>query len=96
MEQRSVSAAYRTVAIACAVFFAGGLTLASLGPSLPALATRLGVESATLGGLFTAFSIGVIATQFVVGRISRRFGQRRTLAAGMVLMGLGELAIAQA
>ena len=78
------------------MFFAGGLTLASLGPSLPALATRLGVESATLGGLFTAFSIGVIATQFVVGRISRRFGQRVTLAAGMVLMGLGELAIAQA
>jgi fucose permease len=94
--RQSLSAAYRTIAIACAVFFAAGLTLASLGPSLPALALRLGVESAALGGLFTAFSIGVIATQFVVGRFWQRFGQRATLAAGMALMGLGELAIAQA
>jgi fucose permease len=96
LEQRFVSAAHRTAAVTCAVFFAAGLTLAALGPNLPALATRMGVDSAALGGLFTAFSIGVIATQFAVGSVCRRFGQRATLATGMVLMGLGELAIAQA
>jgi len=96
LDRRFISTAYRTVAIACAVFFAAGLTLASVGPSLSALAARIGVDSAALGGLFTVFSTGVIATQFVIGSICRRFGQRATLATGMVLMGLGELTIAQA
>src|SRR4051794_34823870 len=89
------SAAHRTALITCGVFFAAGLTIAAIGPSLPVLAARIGVDIAALGGLFTAFSGGVMIAQVVVARASRHFGQRATLAASMLLMCAGSLAIAQ-
>jgi MFS transporter, FHS family, L-fucose permease len=88
-------AVYRTAALACGVFFAAGLTLAALGPSLPVLATRSGVDVATLGGLFTAFSLGVMLAQVGVVQAKRRWGQRATLALSALLMGLSSLTLAQ-
>jgi hypothetical protein len=44
--------------IICGVFFAVGLTITAIGPSLPVLAARLGVDIAALGALFTSFSAG--------------------------------------
>jgi fucose permease len=79
-----------------AVFFAAGLTIAAIGPSLPALAAHSGADVAALGGLFTAFSGGVIIAQFAIVRASGRFGQRASLAASMLLMGAGALTIATA
>src|SRR5262245_65918575 len=89
------AAPHRTAAIMCGVFFAGGLTIASIGPSLPVLAARSGVDVAALGGLFTAFSAGVMIAQLGVARASRRFGQRATLAVSMLLTCAGCLVIAQ-
>jgi MFS transporter, FHS family, L-fucose permease len=89
------SAAYRTAMLTCAIFFVCGLTVAAIGPSLPVLATRLSVDVAALGGLFTSFSVGVIAAQAGVVGASRRFGQRGTLAASMLLMAAGSITIAQ-
>jgi fucose permease len=91
----SSSAAYRTAVIISGVFFTAGLTIAAIGPSLPVLAARSGVEAAALGGLFTMFSSGVMLAQVAVVRASRRFGQRVTLAASMALMCIGSLAVAQ-
>jgi fucose permease len=79
----------------CAIFFAAGLTIAAIGPSLPTLATRIGVDIAALGGLFTAFSAGVIVAQLVIVRASQRFGQRAALGGSMLLMSVGSLLIAQ-
>lgn len=89
------SAAHRTLVIMCVVFFAAGLLLAVIGPSLPVLATRIGLDIAALGGLFTAISTGVILTQLGVAWANRRFGQRTTLATSMVLISIGGVAIAQ-
>jgi MFS transporter, FHS family, L-fucose permease len=81
--------------IICGVFFTAGLTIAAIGPSLPVLAVQIDVDVAALGGLFTTFSAGVMLAQLGVARASRRFGQRATLAASMLLTGAGCLAIAQ-
>lgn len=92
---RISSAAYRTAIVTGGVFFAAGLTLAALGPSLPTLAARIGVDIAALGGLFTATSVGVIIAQLGVVQASRRFDQRTILAVSVLLMGVGGMAIAQ-
>lgn len=95
MHGLSSSAAHRTLVIMCVVFFSGGLLLAVIGPSLPFLAARSGLDIAALGGLFTIFSTGVIMTQFGIGWANRRFGMRATLAISMLLVSIGGVAIAE-
>jgi fucose permease len=87
------AAAHRSLALTCAIFLSAGVILAGLGPSLPLLAAHIGEDVAALGGLFTAFSAGIIVAQFVIGPANRRFTQRRVLPAGMLFMGLGALGI---
>src|SRR5262249_36169629 len=88
------SAARRhTLMLACGVFLAAGISLASLGPLLPFLARHVEGDIAALGWLFTALSGGVMVAQFGVGRASDRFGQRPVLAAGMLLMGGGAIGV---
>jgi fucose permease len=86
-------AARRTLILACGVFLAAGMCLASLGPLLPHLSTRIGRDIAALGWLFTALSSGVMLAQFGVGSASDRFGQRPVLAVGMLLMGGGTFGV---
>jgi MFS transporter, FHS family, L-fucose permease len=95
MERTSTSsaAAYRTMALACAVFLSAGVMFAGIGPTLPLLARQIGQDIAVLGGLFTAISLGIILAQVGAGRASARFGQRFVLAAGMLLMGVGSLGV---
>ena len=85
----------RTAALACLVFFAAGMVIATIGPSLPALATRLEVNVAALGGLLTAFSIGVMLAQAAISHAERLLGPRLTLALSMVIMAAGGAAIVQ-
>jgi fucose permease len=87
------NAVRRTLILACGVFLAAGICLASLGPLLPSLATQIGRDIASLGWLFTALSGGVMLAQFGVGAASDRFGQRPVLAIGMLLMGGGALGV---
>jgi fucose permease len=87
------TAARRTLFLACGVFLAAGICLASLGPLLPSLAMHVGRDIAALGWLFTALSGGVMLAQFGVGFASDRFGQRPVLAVGMLLMGGGMFGI---
>jgi fucose permease len=95
MQQTHISSmsARRTLALACAVFLAAGVTLSGVGPALPLLALHIEQEIAVLGGLFTAISFGIILTQFGAGLVSARFGQRSVLMAGMLLMGGGGIGI---
>ncbi|MFV9504573.1 MAG: MFS transporter [Oscillochloridaceae bacterium umkhey_bin13] len=80
-----------TLALLCAVYLAAGLSLASVGPSLAALAANVRQDVAVVGGLFTAFSLGTILVQLVAAPLSGRFGLRIVLALGLLLMGLGKL-----
>jgi MFS transporter, FHS family, L-fucose permease len=85
--------ARRTLFLACGVFLAAGICLASLGPLLPSLALHVGRDIAVLGWLFTALSGGVMLAQFGVGFASDRFGQRPVLVVGMLLMGSGTFGV---
>jgi fucose permease len=82
-----------TLVIACGIFLASGVVLAGLGPVLPFLAARVGREVATLGGIFTALSAGIVLSQFGIGPASDRFGQRAVLVASMGLMAAGTLSV---
>lgn len=90
---RSAYVPQRTFLLTCGVFLATGVILAGLGPALPRLAVQVGHAVATLGSLFTALSAGIVLSQFAAGPASDRFGQRRVLAVGMLLMGSGALGI---
>jgi fucose permease len=83
----------RTLALACGVFLAAGVTLAGLGPALPHLAAHVGYDIAALGWLFTAISAGVVLAQVAAGSASDRHGQRPVMSAGMLLMSCGTLGV---
>src|SRR4029079_15115556 len=89
----SQTVASRTFVLTCATFLAAGVILASVGPTIPLLATHTGSEVVALGSLFTALSAGVVLAQSGVGRASDRFGPRVVLAASMLLMGSGTLGV---
>lgn len=80
-----------TLALVCAGYLAAGVTLASVGPSLTALAANVGQEVAVVGGQFTAFALGTILVQVVAAPLSARYGQRVVLLLGLLLMGAGVL-----
>ncbi|NTU80927.1 MAG: MFS transporter [Chloroflexales bacterium] len=80
-----------TLALVCAVYLAAGLALASVGPSLVALAANVGQGVAVIGSQFTAFSLGTVVVQLAAPPLSARYGQRAVLALGLLLMGGGVL-----
>jgi MFS family permease len=80
-----------TLALVCGVYVGAGLSLSSLGPSLPALAANIGRDVAAVGAQFTAFSVGVVAVQLAAAPLGQRFGQRAVLGWGALLLGLGIL-----
>lgn len=80
-----------TLALVCGVYGAAGLSLSSIGPSLPALAANVGREVTAVGAQFTAFSLGTVVVQLVVAPVGARYGQRAVLGLGALLLGLGIL-----
>lgn len=80
-----------TLALACAIYGAAGLSLSAVGPSLASLAENVGQAVAAVGAQFTAFSLGTVAVQLAAAPLGERFGQRAVLAAGAALLGLGML-----
>jgi len=78
-----------TLALACGVYTAAGLSLSSLGPSLPSLAAHVGQPVATVGAQFAAFSLGTVLVQLAAPPLGARFGQRAVLGLGAMLLGLG-------
>ncbi|HMQ35906.1 MAG TPA: MFS transporter, partial [Chloroflexaceae bacterium] len=80
-----------TLGLACLVYLAAGVTLASVGPSLTALAANVGQDVAVVGSQFTAFAMGTVLVQFAAAPLSARYGQRAVLVLGLLLMGGGVL-----
>ncbi len=78
-----------TLALACGVYTAAGLSLSSLGPSLPSLAAHVGQPVATVGAQFAAFSLGTVLVQLAAPPLGARFGQRAVLGLGALMLGLG-------
>lgn len=80
-----------TLALVCGVYAGAGLSLSSVGPSLPSLAENVGRDVAAVGAQFTAFSAGTVLVQFAAAPLGGRYGQRSVLGAGALLLGMGML-----
>jgi MFS family permease len=79
-------------------FGLGGIAVSTWGPRLPAIKSRLGVDTATIGLLLGTITVGAILGLFGSTAIRNRFGSRRSLggallliAVAMMMMGLGLL-----
>lgn len=80
-----------TLVLACLAYLAAGVTLASVGPSLAALAANIGRDVAVVGSQFTAFAAGTVLVQFAAPPLGARYGRRTVLLLGLLLMGGGVL-----
>lgn len=74
------------------------IALAALGidimlPAFPAIREELGLppDSTAVGGLVTAYFLGLAVGQLVHGPLSDRFGRRPTLYSGFALYGVGAI-----
>ena len=74
-----MSLAARQTAAYFAAFFVLGATMASLGPTLPYIASNTGTTLASLGLLFTLRSGGYLLGSLVSGRLYDRFPGHRLL-----------------
>jgi fucose permease len=73
-----------TLALVCGVYAGAGLSLSSVGPSLPSLAENVGRDVAAVGAQFTAFSAGTVLVQFAAAPLGGRYGQRALLGLGVL------------
>jgi FHS family Na+ dependent glucose MFS transporter 1 len=71
-----------------AAFIALGITVASLGPTLPALAERTGVRYDRISLIFTARAIGTLIGAYLIGRLYDRWRGQPILAASLVGVGV--------
>jgi len=73
------------------VSFGTGLLISIVGPTVPALASRLRVREDALGVVFGANFLLASATTALAGRVFDRLGPRALLPAGLIAMALGSL-----
>jgi len=71
-----------------------GAAITIYGPSLIYLAAETGQPVASLGLIFVLHWSGYFASTFVVNRIARRWGMRRSIALGTACVALGALGLA--
>ncbi|MGH7529350.1 MAG: MFS transporter [Gemmatimonadales bacterium] len=73
-----------------------GVVLSALGPILPAVIARFGLDRTSAGALFSLLTFGVLLGSLVFGPAVDRYGYKLPLALATALMGLGLEAIALA
>jgi MFS transporter, FHS family, glucose/mannose:H+ symporter len=73
-----------------------GIVLSALGPILPAVITRFGLDRASAGALFSVLTFGILLGSLIFGPAVDRYGYKTPLALATALMGLGLEAIALA
>lgn len=85
----------RLVIVACYATMAMlGVTISLLGPSLPALATRMQVTLPQAGTLFTFFATGSVIATLLVARLNDRPIRHLVLISGALAMALGHWLLA--
>ena len=75
-------------------FLLVGASQALYGPAFPVLRDRFGLTAAEVGLVVSLHFLGSFATIALSGLILRRFGYRRTLVAGALVMGVGAALVA--
>jgi len=69
-----------------AAFGLGGITVSAWGPRLPAITADLGIGTATIGLLLAGATAGAVLGLLVSTPILRRLGNRRAIAAELLLI----------
>jgi fucose permease len=72
-----------------AVFAAHAFLSGQLGPWIPALKARTGVDASGLGLSLTGFAVGLLLGTRIAGMVVRRVGARTTVAGGVVALAAG-------
>lgn len=67
------------------IFFAMGMFLGAIGPTLPEISRQTGEPLEVIGTLFTAVFIGTLIAQLASGQIVDRFGARGIVMIGCVM-----------
>src|SRR5215469_13451383 len=76
----------REVAILSSVSFTVALGYGIVAPSIPAFARQFGVSAAAAASVISAFALMRVVGALPAGRLVDRFGERRTMAAGIVIV----------
>ena len=76
----------RALAAVATQFFINGAVVASYVPRLPAIRDRLDLDLASIGTILGLATLGGVLGSVVVGPVIRRFGTRRAMAIGSVLL----------
>jgi MFS family permease len=82
----------RLMLIGSAVVFLDVVFYAAITPLLPAYVDDLGLSKTSAGVLSAAYAAGTLVASLPAGFMAARVGPRRTLVAGLVLLGLASLA----
>ena len=75
--------------ITCIGFFSFGLLWAAIGPLLAQFADRNGTNLATIGGIYSTVFLGAVSAQIILGPLTDRWGQLRTLTFSLLTLALG-------
>jgi MFS family permease len=92
-ERNGLSSAVRATRL---IFLVSGIGMAAWAPMVPYAKARLGLDEASLGLLLLAFGGGSMVSMPLVGFLTHRFGSRRVIGVGglMLCLALPLLAIA--
>ena len=88
---------YGWIVVACAflvLFFTYGVQY-SFGVFIPPMIDELGWRRASLGGVFSLYSLVYMGFSLLSGRLTDTLGPRRVIGLGGVLLGLGIMATSQ-
>lgn len=81
----------REVAILSSVSFTVALGYGIVAPSIPAFARQFGVSTAAAASVISAFALMRVVGALPAGRLVDRFGERRTMAAGIVIVAVSSV-----
>ena len=85
-----------TLAIAIAAIVLDSILLGLITPLLPEIEARMGVGEGALGLALGAYAIPILLASIAIGRGVDRFGRRRFVFAGLLLVAIGSVLIAAA
>jgi len=79
------------VAILSSVSFTVALGYGIVAPGIPAFARQFGVSTAAAAGVISAFALMRIAGALPAGRLVDRFGEHKTMAAGIAIVAVSSV-----